>query len=114
MNWHSMTGVSLTGTGGVKWDQKLRARMVNTFDAGAAGCSASAFEAATYDYDPNEKGAAKKGAGGVRVRNFARTPAMTFVDEGLEAEYTLWQARQRWQVRSATHLLAPCTGRCHT
>ncbi len=109
-----MTGVSLTGTGGVKWDQKLRARMVNTFDAGAAGCSGSAFEAATYDYDPNEKGAAKKGAGGVRVRNFARTPAMTFVDEGLEAEYTLWQARQRWQVRSATHLLAPCTGRCHT
>ena len=98
----------LTDDGGaVKWDQKLRARMVDTFDARAAGCSASAFEAAVYDCDSHEKGAAKKGAGGVRMRNFARTPAMTFVDEGLEAEYTFWQARQRWQVCSATHSLAP-------
>ncbi|BDA45728.1 hypothetical protein COCOBI_07-5150 [Coccomyxa sp. Obi] len=101
----SLCKSSAAGIGGaVKWDQRLRARMVNTFDASAAGCSASAFEAAAYEYDPHEKGAAKKGAGGVRVRNFVRTPAMTFVDEGLEAEYTLWQARQRWQLDVAGFL----------
>lgn len=109
-NWHKR-GCLLTENGGaVKWDQKLRPRMVDTFDASAAGCSASAFEAAAYDYDPHEKGAAKKGAGGVCMRNFARTPAMTFVDEGLEAEYTLWQARQRWQVRANTLFMAPVVG----
>lgn len=70
--------------------------MVDSFDAGKAGCSASAFEAAAYD--PQEKGAAKRAFAAARVRNFARTPTMTFVDEGLEAEYVHWQARQRWQV----------------
>lgn len=87
-----------------KWDQKLlRARMVDTFDAGKAGCSASAFEAAAYD--PQEKGAAKRAFAAARVRNFTRTPAMTFVDEGLEAEYVHWQARQRWQVWPRAQLL---------
>ncbi len=84
--------------GPTKWDQKLRARMVDTFDARKAGCSASAFEAAAYD-PQEEKGAAKRAFAAARVRNFARTPTMAFVDEGLEAEYAHWQARQRWQVR---------------
>lgn len=86
------------------FELKQRAkRMLDTFDARAAGCSGSAFEAAAYDSE--EKVAAKKSSGAERVRSFARTSTMTFVDEGLEAEFALWQARQRWQVRCRFSLL---------
>ncbi|EIE22695.1 hypothetical protein COCSUDRAFT_63833 [Coccomyxa subellipsoidea C-169] len=105
-NSHKKAGSSgksalLGSDGPTKWDQKLRVHHpVDTFDARKAGCSASAFEAAVYD-PQEEKGAAKRAFAAARVRNFARTPTMAFMDEGLEAEYAHWQARQRWQLDAA-------------
>lgn len=127
-------------------DLRFRAGMIDTFDAKAAGCTASAFEGSASGSDGHNgrgpgsgsswgsslslgaswlmgraglAGSSASGKGktpstgkGILAsmklsmgktdrRSYARTALKTYRDVQLERAYTLWHARQRWQVESA-------------